>query len=69
MVYLALNSKATPLLEAVEQGNYAVVKLLLEHGADPNAKNQVGFTPVSRAKDLGCASIVKALEKKSRTRR
>jgi hypothetical protein len=64
MVYMALHSNATALLEAVEQGNYAIVKLLLEHGADPNAKSQMGFTPLQRARDLGCPLIVKALEKK-----
>ena len=64
MVYLSLNFKATPMLEAVEQGNYAVIKVLLEHGADPNAKNQIGFTPLSRARELGCPLIVRLLERK-----
>ena len=38
-----------------------VVKLLLEHGADPNAQNKSGETPLHDAACLGHVEIVKLL--------
>jgi len=51
----------TPLLFAVRQGNLAMVRLLLEQGADPNAANMKGKTPMHEAAGRGDAGIVKEL--------
>lgn len=40
----------TPLGEQSANGRPAIVQLLLAHGADPNAKDKDGFTPMDRAK-------------------
>jgi len=32
----------TPLMIAAENGNLEIVKLLIEHGSDPNARQQAG---------------------------
>ena len=37
------------LFVAIEGGSYAVVRLLLEHGADVNSADQYGFTPLHLA--------------------
>lgn len=45
--------KQTPLHWAVEEDYPNLVKLLLEHGADPNAESKTGETPLSIALELG----------------
>lgn len=45
------NAAYTPLSYAVEQSNTALVKTLLEAGADPNAKTQGGRAPIHLASD------------------
>lgn len=54
----------TPLMEAAEQGNESIVKLLLAAGADAGAKSSTGMTAVSVAQKLGNAAIVQLLEKR-----
>ena len=39
------NSKRTPLSYACERGHVTTVKLLLKHGADPDAQDENGMTP------------------------
>ena len=51
----------TPLLFAVEGGNIQIVELLLEKGADVNAKNIVQVTPLLSGVDLNNYGIVKLL--------
>ena len=46
MNYLALESGCTALHYAVQRGDVDVVNLLLEHGADPTIKNDLGKSPV-----------------------
>lgn len=52
----------TPLHAAVLSGNEAIVKLLLEHGAEVDARDCKGFTPLHlSARQAGSEEIVKAL--------
>jgi ankyrin repeat protein len=53
----------TALLMATTTGREDVVKLLLDKGANPGAKDQLGNTPLRWAKKRGDSSIVKLLEK------
>lgn len=41
----------TPLMLATDYGDLAIMRTLLEYGADPNAKNSVGDGPLERALD------------------
>lgn len=43
----------TPLHHAARHGELEVIKLLLAHGADPNAKTPVGATPLHVARAFG----------------
>ena len=45
--------KVQPLHAAVASRNMETVALLLEHGADPNARQQVGYTPLMGAAGAG----------------
>jgi ankyrin repeat protein len=51
----------TPLHEAAYFGDVEDVKLLLERGADPNAKDNYGRTPLHIAAQKGHAEIVRVL--------
>jgi len=51
----------TPLLFAIRQGNLAMVKLLLEKGADPNVCNENGKSPIHEAVSIGDVGILKLL--------
>jgi ankyrin repeat protein len=53
----------TALLMATTTGREDVVKLLLDKGANPHAKDRLGNTPLRWAKKRGNTSIVKLLEK------
>ena len=55
----------TPLYMSSLDGHVEIVKLLLEAGADVNAKAYVGgkdYTPLSIAKEKGHSEIVKLLK-------
>ncbi len=55
-------SGATPLHTAALGGDAEVVKLLLDHGAEINARDQEsGATPLSYAASLGRAEVVDLL--------
>jgi ankyrin repeat protein len=56
------HSGRTALSWAVEYGHYLVVKVLLEAGADPEATNETGRTPVSVAQDYEREDLVQALQ-------
>ncbi|KAH6721127.1 ankyrin repeat-containing domain protein, partial [Leptodontidium sp. MPI-SDFR-AT-0119] len=51
----------TPLWAAAEMGNKAVVKLLLENGADITVANSDGWTPLNAASYRGYVDVVKLL--------
>jgi ankyrin repeat protein len=51
----------TPLLFAIRQCNLAMVKLLLEKGADPNICNENGKSPIHEAVSSGDVGILKLL--------
>jgi ankyrin repeat protein len=56
-------NKTTPLMMAAQYGNAGVVKLLLEEGADPLLKNQLGLTAIDfarRANRQASADIIAA---------
>jgi ankyrin repeat protein len=52
---------ATPLMNAVQQGNEAKVALLISRGADINAQDARGFTSLHRAAEMGRLEIVHQL--------
>ena len=54
-------SLTTPLHSAVYSGSLETVQLLIEHGADVNAKNQNGCTPLFFAVRAGHAPIIELL--------
>lgn len=53
----------SPLHRACLSGDVAMVKLLLEHGADPNAVNDFQETSVHYASKRGIPTLVHALVK------
>lgn len=52
---------ATPLHSAAAGGHTMIVKMLLEHGADPNIPEQGGFTPLHAAAQNGDVETIRAL--------
>ena len=53
------NDGFNPLLGAL--GRYEIVKLLIDNGADVNAKGDDGFTPLNAAKVKGLKEIADLL--------
>jgi ankyrin repeat protein len=51
----------TPLLNAAMRGKAAAVKKLLELGADPELKNELGWSAAEVAKNLGRDEVVEVL--------
>lgn len=51
----------TPLYEAANRGHNEICKLLIEAGADVNAKNHEGWTPLHAATDECCDEVVQLL--------
>jgi ankyrin repeat protein len=53
--------EACPLHSAVAAGRIEVAALLLEAGADPNARQRGGFTPLMAAEQLGLPDLAELL--------
>src|SRR5204862_4430562 len=51
----------TPLFLAAQVGNAEIIKLLLEGGADANAKSEIGTTPLMLAASSGNTDAIQAL--------
>jgi ankyrin repeat protein len=49
----------TPLYDAAGAGHLAMVKLLVEHGSDPNAPTRHGKTPFTAAVQNGNIELIK----------
>jgi ankyrin repeat protein len=60
----------TPLLWAanVDFGDTAMIELLLQSGAKPDARNKDGLTPLELARKYGHTTLIPVLEKPSNTR-
>ncbi|KAH0437104.1 ankyrin repeat domain-containing protein 28 [Colletotrichum camelliae] len=52
---------AGPLLQAASKGRDGIVKLLLEHAADPNVADDTGTTPLCLASENGHEEVVRVL--------
>lgn len=59
--YIEFNSKYTPLFNASCIGNYQIVKLLIDNGANVNHINNIGCTALSIACQYGYSDVVKLL--------
>jgi len=55
------DDNSTPLHRASGNGRAEVVRILLEHGADPIAQNKRGWAPLHRASDRGHVEVVRLL--------
>ena len=55
------NIRVMPIHSAAAGGGAAIVALLLRHGADPNARQQGGFTPLHAAAQNGDAELAELL--------
>ena len=53
--------KAAPLQSATARGHRKIAKMLLERGADPNIREQGGFTPLHAAAQNGDEELIRVL--------
>lgn len=53
--------KAAPIHSAAAAGHYKIVKMLLDHGAEPNVREQGGFTPLHAAAQNGDVETIRYL--------
>lgn len=53
--------KAAPIQSAAAAGHTKVVELLLQHGAEPNVREQGGYTPLHAAAQNGDLDMIRAL--------
>jgi len=53
--------KAAPIQSAASSGHEKIVELLLQHGADPNVREQGGYTPLHAAAQNGDVEMIRTL--------
>lgn len=53
--------KAAPIQSAASRGHRKIVRMLLEHGADPNIREQGGYTPLHAAAQNGDDEMIRLL--------
>jgi ankyrin repeat protein len=53
--------KAAPIQSAVAAGHENIVKMLLSNGADPNVREQCGYTPLHAAAQNGDEEMIRTL--------
>jgi uncharacterized protein len=53
--------KAAPIQSAASRGHLKIVRMLLEHGADPNIREQGGYTPLHAAAQNGDDDMIRLL--------
>lgn len=53
--------KAAPIQSAAARGHRKIVRMLLEHGADPNIREQGGYTPLHAAAQNGDDEMIRLL--------
>jgi ankyrin repeat protein len=53
--------KAAPIQSAAAAGHEKIVELLLKHGADPNSREQAGYTPLHAAAQNGDQDMIRTL--------
>jgi ankyrin repeat protein len=53
--------KVTPLHSACAVSSFTIAEMLLSHGADPNVRQQAGFTPLHEAAQNGKSELVRLL--------
>ena len=53
--------QAAPIQSAAAGGHRKIVKLLLDHGADPNIREQGGYTPLHAAAQNGDEEMIRTL--------
>jgi len=53
--------RATPIQSAAAAGHVKIVELLLKHKAEPNAREQGGYTPLHAAAQNGDQEMIRAL--------
>ena len=57
-------STSDKLFQAIEQGNFWMTHVLLEHGADLSATNTEGLNPIEYALKLGHQKLAEFLKSK-----
>lgn len=55
------NLKAAPIQSAAAAGHHKIVRMLLEHGADPNIRELGGYTPLHAAAQNGDEEMIRLL--------
>jgi ankyrin repeat protein len=55
------NLKVAPIQSAAAGGHKKIVKMLMDHGADPNIREQGGFTPLHAAAENGDEEMIRLL--------